>query len=253
MTYPSFLIEELYWENNQLVVGLDEAGRGCLAGPVFAAAVVFPKDFDIESNIQTYFSRLVKKLTNDLKLSNYSQNVLKMYCRILEHPKILINDSKLLNPFFREIAYDFIVQVAHSFSISQVDPNIIDEINILQATQLAFKKSLEKLKLKNEHIIIDGNYFKKFKDLSFETVVKGDSKSLSIAAASILAKVSRDSYLKSIMHNKYPEFGFNHHFGYATKEHFEAINEFGITEFHRLTFLKKYYERKSEIFQQALF
>jgi len=107
--------------------------------------------------------------------------------------------------------------------------------------------------LKNEHILVDGNYFKGYKNFTSETVIKGDSKSLSIAAASILAKVSRDKYMSELLHNKFPEYGFNKHFGYATKQHFEAIEEYGETEFHRKSFLKKYENRKKEISQQLLF
>lgn len=243
MNYPSFQIEELYWENDQHVVGLDESGRGCLAGPVFAAAVIFPQRFDLIANISNFFS----------KLEDSSSPSHKLYLKIINNPKLLINDSKVLDVFTREIAFDFIVKFAYSFSISQVDEEIIDNINILQASQLAFRKCLEKLRLNNEHILIDGNYFKKYKNLSYETVVKGDSKSYSIAAASILAKVSRDRYMKSVVHKKYPEYSFNHHVGYATKEHFNALEKFGETEFHRKSFLKKYFERKSEMSKQSLF
>lgn len=246
MTYPSFLIEELYWENNQSVIGIDEAGRGCLAGPVFAAAVIFPKYFDLDKNVEEYFRNLITRISNACPDGFIQNEIIKKYNKIISNPKCLINDSKLLEPHMREIAYDFIVEKAYAFSISSTDSKKIDEINILQATQSAFRGTLEKLKLSNEHILIDGNYFKKYKNLSFETVVKGDSKSLSIAAASILAKVSRDSYVKTVMHKKYPDYGFENHVGYATKKHFKAIEKYGITEFHRETFLKKFQDRKKE-------
>ena len=177
------------------LAGVDEAGRGPLAGPVFAAAVVLPCDVIIDG----------------------------------------INDSKKLSEKKREKLYDEICEKALSYSIASVDEKEIDEINILQATFKAMRNAVAGLSIKPDYVLIDGN---KSPGIECETVVKGDSKSMSIAAASILAKVSRDRYIVKLS-EKYPGYGFEKHKGYGTKAHYDAIEKLGICPIHRKTFLRK--------------
>ncbi len=180
------------------ICGVDEAGRGPLAGPVFAAAVILPEDYEIEG----------------------------------------LNDSKKLSEKKRDALFDEIVEHALAYSIQSVDHKIIDEINILEATMLAMKTAVENLSIKPEKVFIDGNRVPKNMPVPAEFVIKGDATSASIAAASILAKVSRDRFMLE-MDKKYPEYCFAKHKGYGTKLHYEKIREFGPSEIHRLTFLKK--------------
>ena len=180
-----------------LICGVDEAGRGPLAGPVCAAAVILPEDVYIEG----------------------------------------LNDSKKLSEKKREELYEKITEVAVAYNIVMVDEKIIDEINILQATYLAMNRAVNGLKTEPDYVLIDGNRIEGM-DISHETVVKGDAKSISIAAASILAKVTRDRYIYEIA-DEYPEYNFKKHKGYGTKEHTEAILKYGPCPIHRLTFLKK--------------
>lgn len=180
-----------------LVAGVDEAGRGPLAGPVYAAAVILPPDAGIDG----------------------------------------INDSKKLSEKKREELFDIITKTAISYSIASIDEKEIDEINILNATHKAMCKAVSGLEVAPDYVIIDGNSIKGM-EKPHETVVKGDAKSISIAAASILAKVSRDRYITK-MAEVYPEYGFDKHKGYGTKAHTEAILEHGISPIHRKTFLKK--------------
>ncbi len=180
-----------------LLVGVDEAGRGPLAGPVFAAAVILPDDVIIEG----------------------------------------INDSKKLSEKKREQLFDVICEKAIAYSIYSVDEKRIDEINILQATFEAMRNAVANLKIGPDCAFIDGDKTPGL-NIPTATVVKGDSKSMSIAAASILAKVSRDRYITQ-MAEKYPEYGFEKHKGYGTKAHCEAIEKSGICEIHRKSFLKK--------------
>lgn len=177
------------------LAGVDEAGRGPLAGPVFAAAVILPNDVIIEG----------------------------------------INDSKKLSEKKREKLYDEICEKAVAYCVSSVDEDVIDDINILQATFLAMRDAVSGLNIKPDYVLVDGN---KSPGIDCETVVKGDSKSMSIAAASILAKVSRDRYIVE-MSKQYPNYGFEKHKGYGTKAHYEAIAKYGICPIHRKTFLKK--------------
>lgn len=191
------------FENNlkakgyKYIAGVDEAGRGPLAGPVYAAAVILPDNCDIEG----------------------------------------INDSKKLTEKKREKLYDEIIEKAVAWSVSAVDEKVIDEINILNATHLAMNNAVNSLQIKPDYVIIDGNSIKNM-TLPHETVVKGDAKCISIAAASILAKVSRDRYITQLA-EQYPEYGFEKHKGYGTKAHYAALEEYGITPIHRKTFLKK--------------
>ncbi len=180
-----------------LIAGVDEAGRGPLAGPVYAAAVILPDGCVIDG----------------------------------------LNDSKKLTEKKREQLYDEIIEKSVAWSVSAVDEKVIDEINILNATHMAMNNAVNALSVKPDYVIIDGNSIKNM-TLPHETVVKGDAKCASIAAASILAKVSRDRYITELA-QKYPEYGFEKHKGYGTKAHYEAIERYGITDIHRKTFLKK--------------
>lgn len=175
--------------------GCDEAGRGCLAGPVFAAAVIFPKDY--------------------------------------ENP--LINDSKQLSLKKREELRVIIEKDALYYAVASVSPADIDEINILNASIKAMHSALEALPVTPAFIIVDGNKFKPFRDILHSCIVKGDSKYLSIAAASILAKTYRDEYMTELA-NEFPQYGWEKNAGYPTKAHRDAIREHGITIHHRLSY-----------------
>ncbi len=189
--------KELIQKGYACVAGVDEAGRGPLAGPVFAAAVILPEGEIIEG----------------------------------------INDSKKLSPKKRDELYDIIREKAIAVSSASVDEKTIDEINILNATYLAMQKAVAGLNPKPDFVLVDGNRAPEL-DIECDTLVKGDAKSISIAAASIVAKVERDRYIIE-MAKKYPEYGFEKHKGYGTKEHCEAILKYGPSPIHRRTFLKK--------------
>ena len=194
--------DELFEQGYELICGVDEAGRGPLAGPVCAAAVILPK-----------------------------------YCVIDG-----LNDSKKLTDKRRRELFPIIKERALAYGIGLADHHEIDEINILQATFLAMERALAQLQLKPDMALIDGNREKDF-GLKVQTVVKGDSRSANIAAASILAKVSRDDYMEK-MAEQYPQYGFEVHTGYGTKAHYEALTAHGPSEIHRMTFLKKFYGEK---------
>lgn len=200
-----YFYEEKALKNGaKIVCGIDEAGRGPLAGPVYAAAVILPAGLEIEG----------------------------------------LNDSKKLSEKKREQLFDVIRSVAVDYSIGVAEAWEIDEINILKATFLAMKRAVEGLKTVPDYALIDGNQYPKIsKDITEETVVKGDGKSMSIAAASILAKVSRDRYMLKLA-EEYPGYGFEKHKGYGTKAHYEALSQLGISTVHRKTFLKKLYGEK---------
>ncbi|MFC2138960.1 ribonuclease HII [Bacteroidota bacterium] len=180
---------------NVIEAGCDEAGRGCLAGPVFAAAVILPKDFS----------------------------------------HAVINDSKQLSEKIRNELREEIQEKAISWAIGEANHEEIDKINILNASYLAMHRALEKLSVKPEHIIIDGNRFKKFDNTPHTCIVKGDSKYYSIAAASILAKTYRDDFMMNI-HDEFPEYDWLNNKGYPTKKHKEAINADGISTYHRKSY-----------------
>ncbi|MDD6727737.1 MAG: ribonuclease HII [Eubacteriales bacterium] len=184
-------------EGYEIVCGVDEAGRGPLAGPVYAAAVILPKGHVIEG----------------------------------------VNDSKKLSKKKRDMLFDKIIDECLCYSIGIADEKEIDEINILQATFLAMKRAVDGLEIKPDIALIDGNR-KPGLDIAEWDIVKGDAKSASIAAASILAKVSRDRYMLE-MAEKYPQYQFEKHKGYGTKLHYEMIEKYGICPIHRKTFLKK--------------
>ena len=184
-------------EGYSLIGGVDEAGRGPLAGPVFAACVILPPDCVIDG----------------------------------------INDSKKLSEKKREELFDVICEKAVCWSVASVDEKTIDEINILNATHMAMNKAVNGMKIPPDYVMIDGNSIKGMA-LPHCTIVKGDAKSISIAAASILAKVSRDRFITQIA-EKYPQYGFEKHKGYGTPLHNEAILKYGPCPIHRKTFLKK--------------
>lgn len=184
------------------VCGVDEAGRGPLAGPVFAAAVILPEDCEIDG----------------------------------------LNDSKKISEKKRDALFDVIKEKAISYSIASVDEKVIDEINILQATFLAMKNAVEALEVPADYALIDGNRMPPIQ-IDGETIVKGDAKSPSVAAASILAKVSRDRYMLEL-DKKMPQYCFAQHKGYGTKLHYECLTEHGISEHHRMTFLKSFLDKK---------
>ena len=175
--------------------GCDEAGRGCLAGSVYAAAVILPPDYHNE----------------------------------------LLNDSKQLTEKRRYALREAIQRDAVAWAVGVVTPEEIDNINILNASILAMHRALDQLAVRPEAVIVDGNRFKPYGNVPFSTIVKGDGKYLSIAAASILAKTYRDDCMTEL-HRRFPHYGWDHNAGYPTKEHREAIVRHGITPFHRLTF-----------------
>jgi len=189
--------KEKYSEGYIRVAGVDEAGRGPLAGPVFAACVILPDGCVING----------------------------------------INDSKKLTEKKREELFDIICEKAVCYNISSVDEKTIDEINILNATYLAMNKAVDGMQILPDFVLIDGNSIKNM-TVPHQTVVKGDAKSISIAAASILAKVSRDRYITKLA-EIYPQYGFEKHKGYGTVQHNEAILKYGPSPIHRKTFLKK--------------
>lgn len=180
------------------VCGVDEAGRGPLAGPVCAAAVILDPSVELEG----------------------------------------VNDSKKLSEKKREALFDVICQKAVAYSIAFATVEEIEEVNILNATYLAMNRAIEGLEIKADFALIDGNRVPKDIKIDCQTVVKGDAKSLSIAAASILAKVTRDRLLLEY-DEKYPQYNFAKHKGYGTAEHMEAIRKYGVSEVHRPSFLKK--------------
>ena len=189
-----------YQEGIDLVCGVDEAGRGPLAGPVCAAAVILPRDLEIEG----------------------------------------LNDSKKLSDKRRRALYEVITEQAISYGIAMVDEKVIDEINILQATFLAMRQAVLQLSETPALALVDGNREPDFGEIPVRTIVKGDSLSANIAAASILAKVTRDRFMEE-QDAIYPQYGFCVHKGYGTKAHYEALRTYGPCPIHRRTFLKKFY------------
>ena len=175
--------------------GTDEAGRGCLAGPVTAAAVILPKDFS----------------------------------------NAYLNDSKQLSELKREFLKPIIEKEAIAFAVTHLESSIIDEINILNASIKAMQASVLKLHTAPRYLIVDGNRFKPMATIPHSTIIKGDAKYLSIAAASVLAKTYRDAYMCAI-HEEFPMYNWKQNKGYPTKEHREAIKKYGVTKYHRLSF-----------------
>lgn len=184
-----------YFNPDLIEAGCDEAGRGCLAGSVYAAAVILPKDY--------------------------------------ENAKL--NDSKQLTAKRRYELRTEIERDALAWAVGIVTPEEIDKINILNASILAMHRALDGLKVRPEFVIVDGNKFKPYRDLRHQTIVKGDAKYLSIAAASILAKTYRDDYMMEL-HKQYPFYGWDHNAGYPTKEHRLGIKQHGTTPYHRMSY-----------------
>lgn len=184
-----------FFSRKLVEAGCDEAGRGCLAGPVVAAVVILPKRFKHE----------------------------------------ILNDSKKLSALRRESLKEVIKEKALGWNIAMVDNHDIDKINILRATYKAMHLAIEGLDKKPELLLVDGNNFIPFKDIPFKTIIQGDGKFLSIAAASVLAKTYRDEYMNKL-HELHPEYGWNTNKGYPTQEHRDAIAEHGTTDYHRKTF-----------------
>ena len=184
-----------YYYIDKIEAGCDEAGRGCLAGSVYAAAVILPKDYH-----------------NDL-----------------------LNDSKQLTAHQRYMLRETIEHDAIAWAVGMVTAQEIDKMNILRASITAMHRAIDRLSVRPEALIIDGNRFYPYHDLPYTTIVKGDGKYLSIAAASILAKTYRDDYMREL-HKEYPYYGWDHNAGYPTKEHRRGIAEHGLSPYHRLTF-----------------
>lgn len=191
-----------YADGYEIVCGVDEAGRGPLAGPVYAAAVILPKGHIIEG----------------------------------------VNDSKKLSEKKRDELFDKVIDECAAYSVGIATEKEIDEINILQATFLAMRRAVEGLNVKPDIALIDGNKTPGL-DIEQRAIVKGDGKSANIAAASIIAKVSRDRYMLE-MAAKYPEYQFEKHKGYGTKLHYEMLEKYGVSPIHRKTFLKKFFEKQ---------
>jgi len=185
----------LRFSEHLIEAGTDEAGRGCLAGPVTAAAVILPEHFENE----------------------------------------LLNDSKLLTEKSRDLLKPIIEQSALCYSVTHLDPLEIDEINILNASIKAMQHCIQKLNPTPLYIIVDGNRFKPIQNIPHSCIIKGDSKFMSIAAASVLAKTYRDEYMNRI-HEEFPMYNWKQNKGYPTKEHREAIRKYGPTKYHRMTF-----------------
>ncbi len=201
----------------EIECGTDEAGRGCIAGPVTAAAVILPDGF--------------------------------------EH--MLLNDSKQLTEKIREELRPLIENNAICFSVTHLEPKIIDEINILNASIKAMQECIVKLTPSPHYIIVDGNRFKPINSIPFSTIIKGDGKYMSIAAASVLAKTYRDAYMDKI-HEEYPMYNWKQNKGYPTLEHREAIKKYGTTKYHRMSFrllpdqLKLEFEKEEEFLDYSI-
>jgi ribonuclease HII len=194
-------VEDFFQEGFKLICGIDEAGRGPLAGPVCVAAVILPKIFDLP----------------------------------------FLNDSKKLSEKKREELFKKIKQQALCFNIVMINEKQIDKLNILQATMLGMQMAADSLTPQPDLILVDGNQTPKLKRNTYiQCLIKGDEKIPAIAAASILAKVSRDRFISELGQKKYPQYLFEKHKGYGTAEHFRAISEFGLCEIHRKSFCKKW-------------
>ena len=186
---------KLNYSGHLLEAGTDEAGRGCLSGPVVAAAVILPKNFKHE----------------------------------------LLNDSKQLSEKKRQELRPYIEKHALAYAIAFIDHKEVDEINVLQASITGMQRAIAQLSPQPEFIIVDGNKFKPYKETPHQTIIKGDAKFMSIAAASVLAKTYRDDYMEKL-HQEFPQYNWQKNKGYPTKEHRNAIRQFGITPYHRTTF-----------------
>ncbi len=208
MQKPDFSLEHSLTNKYQRIAGVDEAGRGALAGPVVAAAVVI----------------------GDIKVDDLE-----------------INDSKKLSVKKRQSVFQELQERGIDFGVGIVDNKIIDEIDILNATNKAFQIAVNNLKSKADYLLVDGNCYRN-EGIDFECVIKGDSKSISIAAASIIAKVTRDNLMSNLCDPEFEKYDFIAHKGYGTKRHFELIKQYGISSIHRKSFLVKFINREFELF-----
>lgn len=208
-TIANLLIERDFWAKGSLVAGIDEAGRGSLAGPVVAACVVYPIDFE---------------------------------------PDFVVMDSKLLTPKRRQELFEQIISNAFFYSYSFVEAKEIDCTNILLATHKAMEMAIRQATEPIPFCLIDGNSFSN-NSIQHRTIIDGDRLSFSIASASIVAKVLRDRWMIEVAHSNYPEFRFDQHKGYGTRYHFEMIKKYGLTEIHRRSFLKKFINRSNKLFE----
>lgn len=196
-----------YMHKDLTEAGCDEAGRGCLAGPVFAAAVILPSDLSVLTSPQ---------ISNQGGLS-------------------LLNDSKQLTEKQRYALREIIEREAVAWAVGVVSADEIDKINILRASILAMHRAVAQLRVRPQHLLVDGNRFSPFEDIPHTTVVKGDATYMSIAAASILAKTYRDDFMMKI-HEEYPQYHWDRNKGYPAPAHREAIRKYGTTPYHRMTF-----------------
>jgi ribonuclease HII len=187
------MLLEFYKNLNE--TGTDEAGRGCLAGPVTAAAVILPEGFENQ----------------------------------------ILTDSKLLTEAKRTLLEPYLKRNCITYGIAHIQPRIIEDINILNASIMAMHNAIDLLSISPSHIIVDGNRFKTYKDITHTCIIKGDSKYMSIAAASVLAKTARDAYMLQI-HEEFPMYNWKKNKGYPTKEHRAAIKKYGPTKYHRMSF-----------------
>ena len=203
MEHPWQLEEELFAAGYEAVCGVDEAGAGPLAGPVYAAAVILPAGLVIEG----------------------------------------LNDSKKLTEKKREALFDVICREALAYAIAQASHEEIDEINILNARMLAMDRAIKALPVKADYALIDGNCSRGI-ELANTTVIGGDARSASIAAASVLAKVARDRYVSKELDAEYPQYQFAKHKGYGTKLHYQMLDQYGPSPVHRISFLKKWMDKK---------
>lgn len=199
-------IENEFWASNKVIAGIDEAGRGPLAGPVTAAVVIFPKGY----------------------INKYG-----------------INDSKSLSESKRYELVNIIKNEAIDYNVQFGSIVDIEKYNILQATINTMKEAVSNLKIVPDILLIDGNYFPKW-EIEHKCIKSGDKISVSIAAASILAKTARDDYMRDIAHEKFSKYGFDKHKGYGTKQHYLALDEFGLSLEHRPSFLKNYLSQKKQ-------
>lgn len=208
----------LYNNGIKYVAGIDEVGRGPLAGPFVVSAVILDLD--------KIFSEELEKLINDVKCTEKQERYL-LYTQI--------NDSKMLSPKKRDLLADFIKKEAISYSIELFSPEKVDELGISEITQLSFFNALNNLKIKPEFVLTDTFEVKKLTKEHQTNIIRGDKKSISIAAASIVAKVYRDNIMVK-MHKKYPVYGFDRHKGYGTEYHLRALYEYGPCKIHRKSF-----------------
>lgn len=217
--------KKLFDQGIKLIAGVDEVGRGPLAGPFVVGSVIL--DFKIILELYKFVESL-KELNGDrFRINDIKSQKFAEYA--------LINDSKKITQKKRELLFDFITHNAVSYSIAVIDVETLDRQGVSETTQKAFYQAVSDLKTKPEHVFVDGFEIKKLTQKDQTVLIGGDSKSISIGAASILAKVYRDRHMVEL-HNKYPMYGFDKHKGYGTRQHLEAIKSYGICDIHRKSY-----------------